>query len=251
MKFTIKEKNDEIKIICDSKELKSLPMKSVMKTLEVLRSLNHFPGFYFEFDDKTQKYIDDNFQLYKDLCLQENQSFKEFSSIIFKEINTPVYQYSDIFTMIDNVYQKEHFFDNIKMIKEPQVTYKIHHEENSIHDKVISVKNLDELISEHGKAKTLHSLILFKDFLNKDYQIRTKSKNEPFGISSQIKMASFNEETQTHEILPSFNDKNYFFTSALHQQAKSISYPGKIFQLVDLQEQLRLAIDKPTKKIKP
>lgn len=242
LNYTLKEKGETLQLHFLENELTCLPLKVVMKSLELLENSNRRNGFFVEFDKKTQSFIDKNKELYEQEVKQEGKEFKNFSDVYFKALVGPLYVYgSRVLEIVNSVYEKEVFFNEIKEQSIPKVLYTLKKEENSNSDKVLVVKNLEELIEKFGKAITLNSLVLFKDHLNYEFQIQNDTDKAPYGISSQILVGCFNEEKGVHEVLETFNGRDYILEQLFNDQCKKVKNPEDIFQLVLIKESVRVS----------
>lgn len=242
IKARLKEKKDSILLEFDVAQLESMPLKVAMKTLELMENNNKLEGMYLEFDAKTQNFIDSNKEKYEEELKKEEKSFKALSEVYFNSLKGPLYAYSDkLYEYISNIYEKEHYFVNIKEQKIPKIVYKLEFEQDANCEKCMQVKNLKELIKEFGAAVTLHSMILFVDSLNYAYQKENnfKTSKKPFGLSRSILRETFNKETNNHPKLDSFDGKDYFLESFFNGEIKKIDKPEQIFSLVLMREELR------------
>lgn len=249
LKHTIKETDDTIILNLDIKILTQLPLKEAMKTLEILEYNNKTTGYYVEFTKEVQEFIDSNKNSYNESVKNENAAFKELSNIYFESFKGPLYAYADrLLENISKVYNLEkHFDNNIESINIPKITYKFEKEDFS--DKfLLNVKNINELNEQFGKAAILHSLILFKDNLNYEHQLKNKSTEILYELSSNIKKACFDEAINDHPHMPSFEGKNYSLTQKFDDQCRTISSPEEILKLVLIREEVRQHVAKENKK---
>lgn len=245
LKNTVTENKDTITLHFDVEQLKQLPLKVSMKTLEIVESNSRINGMFTEFDTKTQAFIDSNREAYLQAISTETKSFKEMSNLLFSAVSGPLYVYAQrVQEIVSSVYEKEQYFDNIEETKIPKIiyTFKINPENNLT--KVLEIKNIDELISNFGKAATLHSLILFKDHVNYEYQIQNKTDKKPYEISRKIASSCFDNELNIHPQLEKFEGKDYIIEQLFNEQTKKISSPEEIFKLVLMKESLREAVEK-------
>lgn len=241
---TIKENKDTIILNFNVEELEKLPLKVALKTLEIIEKNNKMTGYFLEFDKKTQEFIDKNKKEYKEAVQKENENFKRLSKVYFDEMSGPLYVYANrVLEYVSKVYEVETLVQSNPLPTVPKIVYTLKHEENSQFEKVLFVKNTDDLIKQFGKAITLHSMILFKDHLNFDYQMKNKVAKQPYCISSEIKVACFNEEKNSHEYLDNFKGEYYFMEQMFDRQAKKISNPEEIVELLLLREELRKNIE--------
>lgn len=247
------EKKDTISIIFKIEELENLPLKIIMKTLEIIEENNKLLNYYCVFDEYTQKFIDKNQKMYDSICKKESENFKRLSSLYFNDLYSPLFLSADkVLDKVSKIYEIEKFVPNKLSTNVPKVIYALQNEKNST-EKKLSVKNLDSLIEKFGKGVTLHSLILFKDHLNHENEILNKTDVQPYLISSEILKATFDTNINKHVLLDNFSSKDYFFQAAFNEQCKKINRPEEIFELVLLQEELRkklLPIIYDTKKFK-
>lgn len=246
----IKEHKDNIELIFDTDLLTQVPLKVAMKFIEITES-NHSlnNSIYVNLDKKTKEFVNQNKEKYEILKNDETKEFKKFSEVYFKELNSYIFLYNteDMYHYLNRVFELESKFNNIKERAVTKISYKLVAEDDSNFNKVLQVKELDKLIENFGKSVALHSLILFKDYLNEEYKRKTKTSQTPYGISNEIKIITFNEKTQEHEHLKSFKDKDYFLTLALNNQAKEISSLEEIFKLVLMHEDLKNELYKENK----
>lgn len=244
LNYTIKEKNDTIVLNFDVKQLQELPIKVAMKTLEIIEKNNKINDRYVEFDKNTQKFIEENHDKYVKESSLETKSFKELSNFYFDSLSGPLYVYGTrVKEIVSIIYEKENLCNHIPDIKIPKIIYKFSvNPENNLQE-VLEVKNIQELISNFGKATTLHSLILFKDHMNYEYKIKNKTYNEPYGISKKIFSSCYDEELQIHPRLKTFEGQDYILESLFNNQTKKINNPEEIFKLVLMKESLRESIE--------
>lgn len=240
----IKEKGDTITISLDVKELADLPIKAAMKTLELLEENNRTTGYYIEYSPEVQQFIDANKSTYKEAVKNEQAEFKELSNVYFDALKGPLYVYADrVAECVLAIYELEDCFHkkNIKFVDVPKIHYKFDREEglDNLH---LTVKNIDELNEKFGKAATLTSLILFKDYLNYDFKIKHNKEVSPYQLSSQVKTACFDEAAQEHPHLDTFVGKKYFLTQRFNEQCPKLASPEDIFKMVVLQEDVRKSL---------
>lgn len=250
----VKQNKDTILATMDVDILNSLPLKDAMKTLELYEYNNRVNGLYFRYSDDVQSFIDNNNKKYNELLETETPEFKELSSLYFESFKNQLYVYADrLLEHVSGVYKLEkHFTDNkINFKKIPKIIYKLNKEEYS-NLECLNIQNIEQLNKEFGKATMLHAIILFKDHLNYDYKIKNKTDKDRYTISSDIKSACFDDETQTHPQLESFDGKNYFLTQKFDDQCKTVASPENILKLVLLREDVRnLEQLSNKKKVKP
>lgn len=241
---TISEKDDVITLNFDVNQLKELPLRVAMKTLEIIEKNNQMNGYFIEFDDKTQQFIEHNASQHITELNLETNSFRTISQFYFDSLSGPLYVYADrVQEVVSSIYEKEKYFQQIEEPKVPKITYKFSvNPENNL-EKVLEVKNINDLISNFGKAVTLESLILFKDHVNYEYQIQNKTTQKPYGISTKVFSACFDEETNSHPHLKKLEGKDYILDSLFFEQAKKIKTPEEIFKLVLMKESLREAVE--------
>lgn len=247
---TIEEKDDTIILSLDVNALKNLPLKVALKTLEILEFNHRTTGYYVEFIKDVQDFIDNNKNLYNEALKNENPAFKALSNIYFEAFKGPLYAYAErILENVSKVYHLEQHFDNhnIQAVDMPKVIYKFDKEDFS-GKLLLNVKNINELNEKFGKAAVFHSLILFKDSLNYEYQIKNKTKDIIYDLSSDIKVACFDEITESHPRIPSFEGKNYVLTQRFDEQCKTVSSPEEILKLVLIREQVRQHVANDNKK---
>lgn len=248
LQHTIKEKGNTLMLQFQVKQLEVLPMKVAMKTLEILEKNNKVVGYFVEFDEKTQEFINKNKELYTTESEKESKNFKKLSDLYFDYMDGPLYVYGErVLEMVSKVYEIEPLVFNID-IKVPKITYTLMNNENHYFEKVLNVKNTQDLIEIFGKAITLQTLVLFKDHLNYDYQIKNKVKKNPYGISNNIKAECFNNEKGIHEFLESFKGKNYILEQAFNDQMKKINTPEEILELMIIKENLKSCLNNPEDK---
>lgn len=247
---TIKENKDTIILEFELKELENLPIKVAMKTLEILEDNNRMIGYFVEFSPEIQSFIDKNKEVYKKDCDKECENFKKLSKVYFDYMKGPLYVYGErVLENVIKVYEIEPLvFDIDVKIRVPKIIYTLENEEDSVFDKVLKVKNLEELIEKFGKAITLHTLILFKDHLNYEYQLTNKVAKTPYGISKNIKIECFNKDKQSHELLEVLTGKNYVLEQHFDSHMKNINTPEEILELIIIRENLKNCLKNPEDK---
>lgn len=243
---TVKENKDTTILQFNLNELENLPLKVAMKTLEILEKNNRTVGRFVEFDKETQEFIEKNKDLYIEETQKENDSFKKLSKLYFNHMSGPLYIYGErVVETVSKIYDFEPLVIKKENIKIPKVIYTLKEEEDSNFEKVLSVKNTNELIEKLGKAMTLHALILFKDNLNYEYQIKNKTSKSPYGISKEIKRACFDKEKNEHPRLESFKAGNYELEQMFNTQSRMINSPEEIIELLIIREDLKLKLTEP------
>lgn len=241
---TIKENNETIILNFKVEELEKLPVKVALRTLEILEKNNRTVGYFLEFDSKTQEFIDKNKAQYKKETKDENENFQRLSKVYFDELSGPLYVYANrVLEYVSKVYEVEHLVPTTELEKVPKIIYSLKNDEESQYEKVLAVKNIDQLINQFGKATTLHALVLFKEHLNYDYQMKNKVAKQPYCISKEVKVACFNKEKNSHEYLESFKGSYYFMEQMFDRQTKRITNPEEILELLLLREALRKNIE--------
>lgn len=240
---TIKENKDTTILQFNINELENLPIKVAIKTLEILEKNNRTVGRFVEFDKETQEFIDKNKNLYIEETQKENENFKKISQLYFNEMSGPLYIYGDrVIKLVAKIYDFEQLVIKKESIKIPKVIYSLKKENDSNFNKVLDVKNTNELIDTFGQAFVLHSLILFKDSLNYEYQVKNKTRDIPYGISREIIRACFNKEKNQHARLEDFKDENYQLEQIFNNQSKMINSPEEIIELLLIREDLKLKL---------
>lgn len=240
----ITETNDTIILSLDIKELETLPLKVAMKTLELLEENNRTVGYYVQYTPDVQQFIDKNKTEYKNLVKNEQEEFKELSSVYFNALNGPLYVYGDrVAECVFAIYELEDCFNKnpLKFVEVPKINFKFDSGEG-LDNLFLTVKNIEELNSKFGKAATLASLILFKDYLNYDFRIKHNKDVSPYQLSPQIKLSCFDDSTQEHPHLESFVGKKYFLTQRFNEQCPKLASPEEIFKMVVLQEDVRKSL---------
>jgi hypothetical protein len=244
LSHTIKEDKDTITLSVDIQELDKLPLKVAMKTLELLEENSRETGYYVQYIPTVQQFIDKNKNIYKELVQNEQKEFKELSNVYFDALKGPLYIYGDrVAECVSAIYELEESFHkkSLNFAEIPKINFKLDREEGT-NNLLLAVQNIDELNSKFGKAATLTSLILFKDYLNYDFQIKHKSKLSPYQISPQIKEACFDSSSNEHPHLESFVGKKYFLTQRFNEQCPKLASPEEIFKMVVLQEDVRKSL---------
>jgi hypothetical protein len=240
----IKETNDTIILSLDTKELEILPIKVAMKTLELLEENNRTIGYYVQYAPDVQQFIDKNKTEYKNLVNNEQEEFKELSNVYFNALKGPLYVYGDrVAECVSAIYELEDCFNKkpLKFVEVPKINFKFDRGEG-LDNLFLTVKNIDELNTKFGKAATLTSLILFKDYLNYDFRIKHNKEVSPYQLSPETKVACFDEDTQAHPHLESFVGKKYFLTQRFNEECPKLASPEEIFKMVVLQEDVRKSL---------
>jgi hypothetical protein len=245
---TIKENNNTIILNFNSEELEKLPVKVALKTLEIIEKNNRMVGYFIEFDKKTEEFITKNKEQYKEEIKNENENFKRLSHVYFDELSGPLYVYANrVLEYVEKIYEVEPLVSPEELPTVPKINYTLKKEEGSEYEKVLMVKNVDELVNKFGKAITLHTLVLFKEHLNFEYQMKNKVAKQPYCISTEIKISCFNEEENTHEYLENFKGSYYFMQQMFDNQSKKINNPEEILELLLIRENLRKNIENSLK----
>lgn len=245
---TIKQNKDTTILQFEVNELKVLPLKVAMKILEIIERNNQGTGMFIEFNPETQQFIEQNKNAYKEEVQKESENFKKLSNTYFNGITGPLFVYGDrVLEIVSQVYEIEPLVFDVK-IKVPKIIHKLNKEEDSHFEKVLSVKNTQELIERFGRAITLHTLILLKDNLNYEFQVINKSSKTPYGISKNIKSLCFNEEKGSHDFLEKLTVGNYILENMFDNQMKYISRPEEILELIIIRENLKSCLNNPKDK---
>lgn len=240
----IKETNDTITLSLDVNELENLPIKVAMKTLDILEENSRTVGYYVKYESDVQQFIDKNKTNYKELVKNEQEEFKELSKVYFNALMGPLYVYGDrVAECVSAIYEIEDCFHKkaLKFEDIPKVVFKFDRGEG-LDNLFLNVQNIDELNEKFGKAATLTSLILFKDFLNYDFRVKHKKDISPYQLSSEIKEACFDEKLGEHPHLDAFIGKKYFLTQRFNEECPKLGNPEEIFKMVLLQEDVRKAL---------
>lgn len=247
---TIKQNKDTTILQFNVNELKVLPLKVAMKTLEIIERNNQGTGLFIEFNPETQEFIDQNRITYKKEVQQESENFKKLSNIYFNEMTGPLFIYGErVLEIVSQVYAIEPLVFDVK-VRVPKIIHTLTNEEESNVEKVLIVKNTQELIEKFGRAITLHTLILFKEHLNYEYQVINKSSKKPYGISKNIKSLFFNKEKGSHDFLEKLTGKNYLLESMFDNHMKHINTPEEILELIIIRENLKNCLNNPNDKYK-
>lgn len=223
-------------------------MKTAMKTLEILEKNNRTVGYFVQFNPETQDFINKNQEAYKIESQKEVDNFKKLSQVYFDYMAGPLYVYGErVLEMVSKVYEIEPLIFDVP-VNVPKINYTLSNDSDSTFKQLLSVQNTEELIERYGKAITLHALILFKDSLNYDYQIKNKVEDSPYGISKDIKYACFNEEKGVHEYLEPLSGKNYLLEQLFDSHMKSMNTPEEILQLMIIRENVKGCLNNPEDK---
>ncbi len=239
LKNTVTETKDTITLHFDVEQLQQLPLKVSMKILEIIEKNSRINGKFTEFDTKTQDFIENNRTSHIRELSSEKKSFKDFSSLIFESVSGPLYVYADrVKEIVSSIYEKEKYFDNIEETKVPKIIYKSSISQENNNAQLIDVKNIDELISNFGKATTLHAMILFKDHANYEYKKLNKTDKTPYELSRKIASSCYDEELNIHPKLKTFEGKDYILEHLFNEQVKKINTPEEIFKMVLMKKDL-------------
>ena len=85
------------------------------------------------------------------------------------------------------LHQLERYFDNFHPEKNiPQILYKVN---KTSHEWELDVKNINELNDRFSKPIMLHTLVLFKDHLNYECQIKNDTTNKPYTLSPNFNLS--------------------------------------------------------------
>ena len=250
---TITEKKDTIFLNFQQKELEKLPLKVAMRTLEILKKNNSMVGYFVEFNEEAQNFISKNKEKWENDSSLESENFKKLSKVYFDEMSGPLYVYGNrVLEVVSKVYEVEPLVLNVKF-KNFSITHTLKNEEDSSFDKVLMVKNTQDMIERFGKAITLHTLSLYKDHLNFEYQRVNKVNKIPYGLSVDIKRKCFNTTKNTHEFLEKLSGKNYILDDMFDSHMKKMSSPESILELLIIREYVKDCLKNPQDKyeVKP
>lgn len=253
----IKNYEDTLTFVMNAQELRALPLKTVMTSLNILERNNQTLDFYFEFSKDIQEFIQTNQNLFLELKKEENYQFQQWSEVYFNYMTGPQYQAANcVLNYVQRVYDKENAFNYIQEITNlPKIIWKTKH---TVEGYELNVKNIDELNSVVGKAIMLQTLVLLKDCLNYHYQQEHTTQHAPYKLSSNLIQKLYNEELQQYEYLEKFTGNDYFLSymneeAMRHQKVHSQNIANTILTLVSLNESVRVAdlkLNQQT-KIKP
>jgi hypothetical protein len=250
----VKETNEMTTYSLNVEEVNDFPIKVSMKAIELLSRNIRRESSYFQLSEPLQKFVNDSETTYKQAMEEENPNFKAFTNIYFSYMNGPLYQdAAEMFNHIGRIYKLERYFDNIQPEKNiPQILYKIDKQHGEWD---IDVKNINELNTRFSKPVMLQTLVLFKDSLNYEYQVKNKRNDKPYKLSGNLLSSFYNEAKHTHERLESFKEKDYFLTAFFNDAMKTVSSPKEILQFVINAEEVRKMVEldnsatpKPKKK---
>ncbi len=251
--FTIKEKKDTITVTIEDGYLDKYPIDVIFHTLKIIEKNHHLGSMFFEFDSKTEKFLKNNQKALTDILKNKSESENLLNQLYFKELCSPVYMYHD---MLDYVMKITEVNSKLMLSKDsveiPKIKYMIRNpNQEEYGEKILDIKNMDELIGQFGQSFTQHGVCHFISHLNDEYKIINKTSKEPYKLSNNIKSKLFDENTQTHPILPQF-EKDYYFMEQLFSHAMNkINTPEEIFTYLALKENTRINHIKPQiKKMK-